>query len=614
MTPRHWVLVLCTAMVLVSPHARAYHQRDTQGARTGTARISGQVMTTDDTPRPVRRAIVSLAPLHSGDTALGHHAMTDDEGRFAFADLNEGRYNISAARSSFVTIPYGATMPQRTAAPIVVARGASIENVRVLLARGAVITGTIRDTAGDAVAGLDVRVETPGGAGPPVAVTRTDDQGVYRIFGLAAGSYVVSARPLRTSRDELTVPTDEQVDSALRALQSRRAAGSGPSRTGVTNIPSGSAASSVQRAEYVPVYHPATFIRSDAAPIAVRAGDERAGVDITLRMTSTATVSGQVLDTGGRNPTDIEVWLSKAGTAAVAQSDRTIMRADGTFRLSQVMPGRYLIAVRTLTADTYRGGAAGQAAPPKADSSCAFAAEDIQVTGADVTGLVLRLRPCLRVRGRVVFTESASVKPPSLSTVSVMLEAERTNDSPVFVPPRPPMAVASTGQFTLGEVGDVFPGRFRLKVDFPGREPGRGWWLESATAGDRDILDAPLEISATGPAVTEVVLTFTDRHSTLSGVLESATLRAPHEYTVVAFPTNQDWWRSPFRRVLSARPDFSGRYEMKDLPAGEYYVAALTDLVQTDLQSREFLSQLVGSAVRVSITAGEQKVQGLRIN
>ena len=226
MTMRTWLLACSLSSVVAVPAAHLPPQRDLPvQPRTGTSRISGVVITTDETPQPVRRAIVSLTPLHAGGSPLGYHAITDDEGRFTFSSLLEGRYDISAARPSFVTIPFGSTKPRRTASPLVIEPGENAENVRLLLARGSVIAGTVRDDTGEPIAGLDVRVELRAGAGSTIATARTDDQGTYRIFGLAAGDYVVSTRPTSPSRAELTVPTDAQVDTALRELQARRGRG-----------------------------------------------------------------------------------------------------------------------------------------------------------------------------------------------------------------------------------------------------------------------------------------------------------------------------------------------------------------------------------------------------
>jgi hypothetical protein len=330
-------------------------------------------------------------------------------------------------------------------------------------------------------------------------------------------------------------------------------------------------------------------------------------------MMTTAAVSGQVLDTGGRPPADVEIWLAKAGSTGVAASDRTILRADGTFRLSRVMPGRYLVAARAISPELYKASLGSTSGGPAPSGSCASAAETIVVSGSDVTGISMRLRPCLRLAGRLHFAQSTTLKPPTLSAARVMLEPDSTSGVPTFAPPRAPGVVSADGRFTLGEFGDLLPGVYRLNLDVPGLEPGRGWWLESATAAGRDILDAPLEITTASPTVTEVVFTFTDKHTALSGALATDSRRQPHEYTVIAFPTNRDWWRTPFRRVRTARPDLKGQYAMQDLPPGEYYLAALTDLAPDDLRDPVFLDSIAPSAIRIMIGAGEQKIQNLRL-
>ncbi len=495
MTMRTCLLVCCLSTAVALPEVQVVAQRDAPvQPRTGTSRISGVVMTTDETPQAVRRAIVSLTPLHAGGSPLGYHAITDDEGRFTFSSLLEGRYDISAVRPSFVTIPFGSTKPRRTASPLVIERGEHVENVRLLLAKGAVVAGTVRDDTGEPIAGLDVRVELRAGAGSTIAAARTDDQGTYRIFGIAAGDYVVSTRPTSPSRAELTVPTDAQVDAALRELQARRGrAGAPDPRTTVTNIASGAAPASVVRADFVRVFHPSVFVRTEATPVVLAAGEERSNVDITVQMMTTAAVSGHILNTGGRAPTDIEVWLTKAGSSGLTGSDRTIMRADGTFRLSRVSPGRYLVAARAISPELYKASLGSTSAGPTPPGSCASDAAEVLVSGSDVTGISLRLRPCRQVAGRVVFAQSSPQKPSSPPPARVMLEADGSPDVPTFVPPRAPAVVAADGRFSLGEFGDLLPGLFRLKLDVPGVEPGRGWWLESATAEGRDILDAPLE-------------------------------------------------------------------------------------------------------------------------
>ena len=56
---------------------------------------------------------------------------------------------------------------------------------------------------------------------------------------------------------------------------------------------------------------------------------------------------------------------------------------------------------------------------------------------------------------------------------------------------------------------------------------------------------------------------------------------------------------------LSVEPASDGTYKITGLPAGEYYVCALTDLDPNDLYDSAFLDQLVAGAFKITLAAGE---------
>lgn len=55
------------------------------------------------------------------------------------------------------------------------------------------------------------------------------------------------------------------------------------------------------------------------------------------------------------------------------------------------------------------------------------------------------------------------------------------------------------------------------------------------------------------------------------------------------------------------------RFVVRDLPAGDYLIAALTDLEPSDLVDLSFLERLAAGAVPVHLDEGERKIQDLRI-
>ena len=82
---------------------------------SGTAVISGRVVSADAQPKPVRRARVTL---NSSDREVGRTAITDDAGTFSFTALPAGRYSLSAIKAGFVNVSYGEKRPGRPGTPI----------------------------------------------------------------------------------------------------------------------------------------------------------------------------------------------------------------------------------------------------------------------------------------------------------------------------------------------------------------------------------------------------------------------------------------------------------------------------------------------------------------
>ncbi len=135
------------------------------------------------------------------------------------------------------------------------------------------------------------------------------------------------------------------------------------------------------------------------------------------------------------------------------------------------------------------------------------------------------------------------------------------------------------------------------------------WSLRSVVVGGREVFDLPVEIGAAD--VAGGVATFTDLHSELSGTLQSASGIPAPEYDVVMLPSSPAMW---LRRVQSTRPATDGRFAFYDLPAGDYLLAALTDVEPADLADTAFLESLAKAALPVHLAEGETKVQSLRIS
>ena len=370
MTCRSSIVSVVLLVLAVQPSGGTFDDRD-QLPTAAPARLSGNVVTAEPSPQPVRRAIVSLS---GGNRPLGYHAVTDDEGRFVFPAVPAGRYGLTATRPSFVSIAYGASRPGRPGTAISLEPGQVVSDVRLQLARGAVVSGTVRDVSGEPIPNLEVRVQTLGPAtSTPTVIVGTDDLGRYRAFGLSAGAYVVVARPYGPTGG-VELRSDGDVDKALAILRQRR-----PAATSSATVTPATNPVQQKPVSFAHVYHPSALTPDDATAIAVTAGEERSGIDITLQWMSTWNVSGTVVTPDVETRPLIRPILKtvSAHSAPIARS--ATLAPDGTFLFPNVQPGRYTLEAQALSAEARRASIGALDARP--GGPCAFASEDVPRDG-----------------------------------------------------------------------------------------------------------------------------------------------------------------------------------------------------------------------------------------
>jgi hypothetical protein len=258
-----------------------------------------------------------------------------------------------------------------------------------------------------------------------------------------------------------------------------------------------------------------------------------------------------------------------------------------------------------------------------------WALADLTVDGRDQTGLSLQLQRGMTISGRIAF-DGQGAPPADLTRARVNLTPVGTQD--VDFGGIPPAVVDASGRFTM--IG-VPPGRYSLRANIGGgaaRAGGRAgtqasaaqpagasqagttvsWQLASSMAGGRDSLDFPLVIGP-GTNVTDVVITFADKSTELTGTLQDAAGTATSDYTIIVFPSDQQYWQPQSRRIQSVRPGTDGKFTVRNLPPGVYSVVAVTDVEPGEWYDPEFLTQLASAAMRVTLGAGEKKTQDIRI-
>lgn len=625
MTGSRAIAITALLLALIDP-ALAQQPRDgARGQPSGTGIVSGIVQTTGSPSAPIRRAVVTLSgpPLVASRTAI-----TDDAGRFTIGGLPAGHFVVNVSKPAFLTTAYGATRMGRTGTTIALAGGERAD-IAIPLPRGAVVTGTIRNEQGEPTAGAAVRLmdlHSPTFAPPAgVDVATADDRGMYRIYGAPPGDYMVAATARQLGSGDIGRRSNAEMDALLGDLAGRA------SRAAPGQQPAPIPERRPQSTSYAPTYFPGVASAANAARLRLAAGEERAGVDFPVLIVPVATVEGVVTDGTGQSIGNVQLSMLGEGPRVPAATPQMTGSgpvlnqrpgADGRFVYSNVPPGRYTITAR---------GSAGPAAPPtpatvtmltvtpppsSSSADFSYAQAVIDVDGQDITGVALQLQPGTVFSGRVVFDGAPSSRRPDMTTIRVGLltpgptfytisNGTLTGNALTVVPP---VSVQRDGTFV---VRGIAPGTYTLRATLPSGADDT-WTIDTAVSGTRDLLDGPVRVNV-GDRLADAVLTFSDRRTEISGTLQTAAGRPAPEYVIIAIPADPAQWQPGSRRLQLARPDTRGHFSIQDLPAGDYLLAALTDLDPNELDDRQFLDDVAGLGVRVTLAAGGHTVQNLGI-
>ena len=374
------VMVSCLSWQSAAPA----QDRD-QGAPAKTGRLVGRV-TAADTGRPILRAQVAL--IRVSETRPVGFVFTDDSGRYSLDQVAEGRYTLVVYKPGpYLETFYGRTTSD-TPPKILTITAAAETRIDVVLPRAGVVSGRIFDETGEPLPYVTVVLARPLGTtassdhqtnAPPLIVSSvsstagftrvmlqpgamTNDRGEFRLFGLAAGEYVLYAYPQTLQGDK------------------RR---------------------------HAPVYYPGVVDAAAAERIRVLAGQEIVNLDFTVRLTPRVTVAGIALTPEGDPIRGGNLALHGTITDGSILQQVASIKADGSFSFES-LPGQYVLRAR------YTNFAA---APEDRYPVNLSLAHPLVVGTEDISGVVLRLSRGATLSGQFVF--EGSTRPASSSRFSL---------------------------------------------------------------------------------------------------------------------------------------------------------------------------------------------------
>lgn len=522
-------LIVLALVVIFSTNLTAQSQTDESQTAPTTGTISGRVVT--DNGQPLSAATVSLRG--TSPFFQARIVATDSEGNFQIIGLNAELYGISAFAPGYITPARDPESP-----PVYYRIGDSVE---LSLVKGGVITGAVMSSVGDPVVQVGVRallIRDADGQPPRYPTTpilrTTDDRGVYRLYGLVPGTYLVSAG----GRNSFGVfPGAFDTDAAIYS----------PSST-----------------------------RDTATEVTARAGEETTGVDIRYRSETGRTISGIVvgpIDPAAAAQPSVNLTQVANGIPLATAYSFQPPNAKG-FSFYGVSDGDY-----DLAAQLSLGPGDLLVAEPRR----------VTVKGADITGIELTVKPLGSIEARLLLETSAApeCKNKRRPLFSETLVIARRSEKPIEK--NQPRSLAFSGaQGSPNKSGEILlrnlaPGQYHLNTRFFAKywflrsiarnaAPAQSGAAKAAPASRTlDMAHSGLSLKS-GERLGGVAFTLTEGAASLRGTIKLGPGESiPPKLYVHLFPSEKEN-ADDVLRVFAAAVKPDGTFALNNVPPGNYWV------------------------------------------
>jgi Carboxypeptidase regulatory-like domain len=503
------------------------------------------------TGAPVLKAVVTLST--EEETPLDAQTMTDGAGRFGFASVPPGRYQLHADCNGYLQAWYGAETANHPPGIIILRAGDTRDFTLPLDALGAV-SGVVVDTDGDPLPGVTVSLWMQSfWRGKAKFFERysadSDDRGAYRIPSVVAGGYIAMANGLGQ-------PAFRMQPEAIAGQKAPE-----PVRFGVQ-------------------FYPGTDRMSAAARIAVGPGKEVKGTDFHMAPSMTATLGGAVIP-----PVDvpadsrIDVVITQQDLPDENQSTHSFSLPGPNYSFEQygLAPGEYLLLTRlSLGERRYQG------------------VQRVEISGGTEKEVTLKLEPgvdlagSLRVEGDGVQRGyTVELSPGDAFSPSELRLTATVNAGGSFV------------------IKSVVPGIWDIGV-FP---IPPGGYIRSMRLGDQDVLTEDMIIGPRTGLRLQIVISA--RGGVLEGTVKRDSGKEAARAILLLAPTGK------FGNVLSfystAVADESGRFKLKGLTPGSYRLYAFESMEYGAWQNPEFLKPFSDYGENVEISEGANKPSEVKL-
>jgi hypothetical protein len=504
--------------------------------------IDGKVV--NESGQPLAGAMVFVRTVNAG---IARSTITDLEGNFRVNGLETGLYLVSANSPAYTNVVGDPDAPKYYRLG---------DSARVEMVKGGAITGTVTSAMGEPLIGVRVRAimireakgqtaRLPGNIEQP-----TDDRGIYRIYGLAPGTYLVSAGGSTFINSLSPFETD------------------------------------------VPTFAPSST-RDTAAEVSVRSGEDVL-VDIRYRGEPGHSISGSVKVLGTNN---VSIALRRPGSTIPIANTIQIPGSRGFIVTGLADGDYYLTAQETIVNQITPGQLTLAFSEPKR----------VTVKGADVTGVELVTKPLGSISGKILLEPGKVAgcqgkRPPAMAETVVRfrrpekeIEQDEAQALRSFAGSATPDA---NGAFTLR---NLQMGSYQLEPRFYARY----WYLQSITMNSAGAKPGRVDAAAnwamlkSGEQLSNLSITLAEGAASLQGKVPAVDAASPPAVVVYLVPNDRDKVDDVLRYfVTDVDPD--GMFTFTNLAPGKYLVLTQTT-VEPQIATVAKLRQPDASAARAKL-------------
>lgn len=523
---------LLAAFVVLQAFAAAIQAQAPETSSTNKSGVITGSVTSSSGDLPANTTVFA-SPL--GASVPPQSAVINSDGAFRIENLEIGVFRVWASAPGFVVEPQNLTTDSRG----IYHTG---DSVTLTLRKGGVITGRVLKSNDAPVIAASVRAfrvrdenGKPTKGSSALAERMTDDRGVYRLYGLLPGTYIVSAG-------------------------------------GMTRFFGGFGTSAHE--QDVPTYS-SSATRDTAQEVVVRSGDE-ATADIQYRGEPGHAISGTVL---GFPP--VQGGMSSGGTVNLTDvKTRTMLMGaqassftEHAFVFYGLPDGEY-----ELVAQQFSQTRDVRASEPKR----------IKVQGADITGVNLTIVPMPAITGRVILDSSSPadcVKRRATAfqetAVSVRRQKRPTKSGAsdeALADAVPLSSLEQIAEDVPDAKGDFIlrnlrAGTYRLNVQLP----SAAWYFRSVALGattkaaDWKVISDGVSVKQT---VSGLTLTISEGAAGLHGRITVAEgQRLPSRTIVYLVPAEKEN-ATNLLRYFEARVESDGAFNIRNVVPGDYLIHA----------------------------------------